>query len=92
MSPDGPDLHFVHRVEQAHGAAASRIDSLLGWIDDWVRDADLDDEQKLDVVDDPNMFLALQQIMLHKVDVRELPNMLAAAVMRLAKDRLKGSV
>lgn len=86
---DGPDLGMIHRVDEAQASAFIRIDNLLEWINDWMNNQDFSFEEKRDALDDPMLFMALLKIMQERVDVRELPNMLAAAIVRIAHDSLK---
>lgn len=86
---DGPDLGMVHRIDQAQASAFQRISNLLEWIRDWLNNQGFDKDEMADALDDPMAFMALVKILQERVDVREIPNMLAAAIIRISKDELE---
>lgn len=87
--PDGPDLGFVHRLDQAQAGAFQRTSNLLEWVNDWMVNQGFSGEEMLDALDQPTMFLALVKIMQERVAVHELPNMCAALIIRIARDRVE---
>ena len=86
---DGPDLKMIHRIDEAQASAFSRIANLVEWVDDWMNHQNFTLEEKGDALDDPMAFMALLKIMQERVDIRELPNLMAAAIIRISKDRLE---
>ena len=86
---DGPDLSMVHRIDQAQASAFQRITNLVEWVRDWMTHQGFDYDEMQDALDDPMAFMALLKIMRERVDVRELPNLMAAAIIRISKDELK---
>jgi hypothetical protein len=86
---DGPDLGMIHRIDQAQASAFQRISNLLEWVNDWLKNQGFDRDEMQDALDDPMAFMALMKIMRERVDVRELPNLMAAAIIRISKDRLE---
>jgi hypothetical protein len=86
---EGPDLSMIHRIDQAQASAFSRISNLLEWISDWMDRQGFELGEKADALDDPMIFMALVKIMRERVDVRELPNLMAAAVIRISKGELE---
>lgn len=87
---EGPDLGLVHRIDQAQASAFARTSNLLEWVNDWVTNQGFTGEQISDALDDPMMFFAILKIMQERVAVHELPNMCAALIIRIARDRLEG--
>lgn len=91
-NPDGPSaeaLGTVHRIDQAQASAFERINALLGWISDWLDTMSFSAEEKLDALNDPMAFMALLKIMRERVSVDELPNLMAAAILSIARTELK---
>jgi hypothetical protein len=88
--PDGPDLKLVHDIDEAQAASFERIDNFLDLINDWLCNQGYSEEEMADALDDPMMFYAILKIMQQKVDVRQMANMLAAALIRIAKELREG--
>lgn len=80
---------MVHRIDQAQASAFERINALLGWISDWLNTMNFTLEEKMDALDDPMAFMALLKIMRERVNFDELPNLMAAAIISIAKTELK---
>lgn len=86
---EGPDLSMVHRADQAQASAFRRVSNLVEWICDWLNGQGFTNEQIKDALNDPMLFMAVLKIMQERVDIRELPNMCAALVIRVAVGELK---
>lgn len=87
----GPDLNLIHRIDQAQASAFVRIENLLAFINDWMTQQGFTVEQISDALDNPMMFMALTKLLEQKVDVREYPNMLAAAIIRISREMAEGA-
>lgn len=88
--PQGPDLNLVHQIDQAQADAFAQVDNLMDLINDWLCNQGFEESEMADALDDPMMFYAILKIMQQKIDVRVMANMLAAAVIRLAKEMREG--
>lgn len=86
---DGPDLGLVHRIDQAQASAFQRTENLIEWVNDWLCNQGFTDEQISDALNEPMMFMALLKIMTERVAVHELPNMCAALIIRIARERFE---
>lgn len=84
----GPDLGMVHRIDQAQASAFARTSNLLEWVNDWINNQGFSQEQMVDAIDNPMIFMALLKIMQERVAVTELPNMCAALIIRITRDKL----
>lgn len=85
---EGPDLGVIHRIDQAQASAFQRTSNLIEWVNDWVTNQGFSQEEMMDAIDDPMIFMALLKIMQERVAVTELPNMCAALIIRITRDRL----
>lgn len=86
---EGPDLGAIHRIDQAQASAFQRITNLLDWIRDWMNNRGFEHDEMRDALDNPMIFVALVRILQQRVNVDELPNMLAAAIIRISKIELE---
>jgi len=80
-------LRTVHEIDQAHASAIARVNSLLDILDKWAAQAI--DSKADEATDNPMVFYAFVQILSTRVDISELPYMMAALLMQVAKDRVK---
>lgn len=79
-------LRTIHEVDQAHASATQRIDSLISLLDKWQKQS-INSAAK-EAAENPEVFFTIVQIMRTRVDVTEFPYLIAAAVMRIASDRV----
>lgn len=80
------DLHLVHEIDQAHASALQRVGGLLDLLDKWQKQS-INSAAK-EAAENPMVFYAIVQVFRTRVDVDELPYILSAAVMELAKARV----
>lgn len=90
MTAEGPDLSLVHRIDQAQAGAFQRISNLLEWVSDWLNNQGFSDDEIRDALDNPMIFMTLVKILEQRVSAHEYPNMLSAAIIRLAKFKFEG--
>lgn len=79
-------LRTIHEIDQAHASATQRIDSLISLLDKWQKQS-INSAAK-EAAQNPEVFYTIVQIMRTRVDVTEFPYLIAAAVMRIAADRV----
>lgn len=79
-------LHLVHDVDQAQASAFARVDKLLEWVRHWMTGQGFSAVECADALDNPMMFMAMVRLFEQQVNVTELPYLLGAMVVRIAKN------
>lgn len=91
MAPIAADprasLRTVHEIDQAHASAIQRVDSLMQLFDKWQKQSV--NESAMDATENPMVFYTLVQVARTRIDVDELPYVLAACLTQLAKSVVK---
>lgn len=84
-SPGDPraDLKMVHQIDQAHASSEARVDSLVERFRAWRRENP--GTPATDATRNPMAFYAIVQLGQTRIDMNDLPYLLAAAIMRIAQ-------
>lgn len=87
-SPGDPraDLKMVHEIDQAHASAEARMDALVERFRAWRQENPTAPAEE--ATRNPMAFYAIVQLGQTKIDMNDLPYLLAAAIMRIAHHEL----